>query len=445
MSRYGVTVYASGPALSETNPAWLRAAGDTTQAFRTIHATPDSDPDVALNDATVTLLGELGEPETLNERTGAWRLDIVWWQTNATRPESDILRLTTALSTSRPVHDIATSLATGRDGAFWDRTPTRWHSSAIGVGGCAVTCTVESRTFVRLWCLCTAASYESSVPGSHSLSSILETDDETQTRGALADYVTQLARERQHLILSMRAALAQQGEREGPGDSATRADTDAILTQADRVRRQHDTHAAIVATGFNLDRTREDLARRLDAVGTTTSSRRPSVWHFLTTDHRQTTEAIATTEFNTHRADSLLASLEAERSHIDSKATEQATRANSLATLLLAVAAGALGAAALVPAGGSALDSALGVGGALFAIGVLTIDATIPYRWAHALAAAVGLGLGGYGYFHYNNWSPRCGAILGMLLGLIVCVAVDLLPRTIVARWLARPIIRRGG
>jgi hypothetical protein len=100
--------------------------------------------------------------------------------------------------------------------------------------------------------------------------------------------------------------------------------------------------------------------------------------------------SLATARGNTGRATAVQDRLQAMQAHADAVQQHAETRANTYATLLLAVAAGAFAGAALPSQHRAAAAAALG--GALFVIGLLVVDAARPYLRIHRLLAITALG-----------------------------------------------------
>src|SRR5712691_2772386 len=141
--------------------------------------------------------------------------------------------------------------------------------------------------------------------------------------------------------------------------------------------RQAQTNLSVTAVNVSASATR--LAAALGPRGSAGG------WTFLSADKRQMAASLATAQGNTGRATAVQDRLQAMQAHADAVQQHAETRANTYATLLLAVAAGAFAGAALPSQHRAAAAAALG--GALFVIGLLVVDAARPYLRIHRLLA----------------------------------------------------------
>jgi hypothetical protein len=141
-------------------------------------------------------------------------------------------------------------------------------------------------------------------------------------------------------------------------------------------------------------------------------------WTFLKADDLDITESLATARGNAERASAIQDRLWVKQQHSDAVAQRAETRANTYATLLLAVVAGAFTGAALVTERRTAASIAFG--GTLFVIGLLVVDAARPYRRIHgflALAVMAGAGAAGAKAVGTNNVIAAVAVAIGAATG----------------------------
>lgn len=382
MSEVGVTVIVSG--LQAAAPvSWSSAAG---QAIVSRRLPPGTDPAGTLARIACDVMAEatwadlgLGPDGTLS---CAARLDVVLWAAGGEPPgdpdigawigavtrAADPLSLVGASWSREPLMAIAdpwtSELTRG-----WHLWPGGWHTIER-TGKVAITCTASALSAVRVWFVASAAGYVEPA-GRDSLSGLLETDDKLHVRGPLAQYAGYLAVERRHRIAGMLL-------------SATADATDDPVRHAVEVAnlRQAQTNLSVTAVNVSASATR--LAAVLGPRGSAGG------WTFLSADKRQLAASLATARGNTGRATAVQDRLQAMQAHADAVQQHAETRANTYATLLLAVAAGAFAGAALPSQHRAAAAAALG--GALFVIGLLVVDAARPYLRIHRLLAITALG-----------------------------------------------------
>lgn len=277
------------------------------------------------------------------------------------------------------------------------RWPGGWHKIERS-DHLAITCTRRALPAVRLWFVASTSGYVD-VHGGSSLSGLLETDDAVGTRGALAQYVGYLAVERQHRIAGMLLSSA--------ADHA-----DDVVTHAVEVANLRETEANINVTAVNVSAAAARLAASL-------GPRASEGWTFLRGDDRDMAASLATAQGNAERHSAIQARLQATQQHRDAVAQGRDTRANTYATLLLAVAAGAFAGAALASQRRAAASVAFG--GTLFVLGLLVVDAARPYRRLHGLlapAVMAGASAAGAVAFGSSNLVTAVAAVIGAAVGL---------------------------
>lgn len=376
MNEVGVTLIVSG--LQAAAPrSWSSAAGQAIVSRRLSRGTDAAGQlariagEVMAEAAWIDL--SLGQDTTLS---CAARLDVVLWTAGGEPPgDEDIGSWIGAVTRATDPLSLV--------GAGWSREPlmaivdpwtselTRgWHLWPGGwqeierTGRLAITCTRSALSAVRVWFLASAASYVEPA-GGESLSGLLETDDELAVRGVLAQYAGYLAVERRQRIAGMLL-------------SVTADVTDDPVRHAVQVAnlRQAKTNLDVAAVNVSAS------AIRLAAV---LGSRGSEGWALLNADKQEMVASLATARGNAERANAIQDGLQATQAHADAVRQQAETRANTYATLLLAVVAGAFTGAAL-PSQHRAATS-VAIGGALFVIGLLVVDAARPYLRIHRLLA----------------------------------------------------------
>src|ERR1039457_282543 len=382
MSEVGATVIVSG--LQAAAPvSWSSAAG---QAIVSRRLPPGTDPAGTLARIACDVMAEATWANLGLAPDGALscaaRLDVVLWAAGGEPPgdpdigawigavtrAADPLSLVGVSWSREPLMAIAdpwtSELTRG-----WHLWPGGWHTIER-TGKVAITCTASALSAVRVWFVASAVGYVEPA-GRDSLSGLLETDDKLHVRGPLAQYAGYLAVERRHRIAGMLL-------------SATADATDDPVRHAVEVAnlRQAQTNLSVTAVNVSASATR--LAAVLGPRGSAGG------WTFLSADKRQMAASLATARGNTGRATAVQDRLQAMQAHADAVQQHAETRANTHATLLLAVAAGAFAGAALPSQHRAAAAAALG--GALFVIGLLVVDAARPYLRIHRLLAITALG-----------------------------------------------------
>lgn len=299
----------------------------------------------------------------------------------------------------------------------WCQWPGGWHPTQRS-DHLAITCTRRALPAVRLWFVASTALYVD-VRGGHSLSDLLETDDERGTRGALAQYVGYLARERRHRVKGMWIS-------EGADQ------TEDPVSHAQETAKLREVEAELNVTAVNLSAAAARLAAWLgppDSGG----------WTFLKADDLDMALSLATARGNAERASAIQDRLWVRQQHSDAVAQRAETRANTYATLLLAVVAGAFTGAALVTQRRTAASIAFG--GTLFVIGLLVVDAARPYRRIHgllALAVMAGAGAAGAKAVGTSNVIAAVAVAIGAATGLgLFYVARELQRRDRLRRFVA--------
>jgi len=385
MNEVGVTLIVSG--LQATAPrSWSSAAG---QAIVSRRLSPGTDAAGHLARIAGEVMAEaawvdlsLGPDATLS---CAARLDVVLWAAGGGLPGDEdigswigaVTRATDPLSLvganwpREPLMVIAdpwtSELTRG-----WHLWPGGWHG--IERTGClAITCTRSALSAVRVWFVASTASYVE--PAGRSLSGLLETDDKLPVRGPLARYVGYLAAERRHRVAGMLLSATA----DATGDPVSHAVEVANLRQAK-------TNLTVTAVNVSASATR--LAAELGTRGT-------EGWAFLNADEREMAASLATLRGNVGRANAVQDQLQATQAHADAVRQRAETRANTYATLLLTLVAGAFAGAALASQHRAAAAAAFG--GALFVIGLLMVDAARPYLRIHRLLAITVLAGAGAG------------------------------------------------
>jgi len=298
----------------------------------------------------------------------------------------------------------------------WHRWPGGWHNIERN-DHVAITCTLQALPAVRLWFVASTARYVD-VQGGNSLSGLLETDDQRRTRGALAQYVGDLALERRHRIAGMLISKAA---------DLTDDSVEHALQVADL--REVETNINVIAVSVSAATAR--LAAWL-------GPRDSEGWAFLKSDDRDIAASLIMERGNAERA----SAIQAWQQHRDAVAQQRDTRANTYATLLLAVVAGAFTGAALANQRRAAASIAFG--GTLFVIGLLVVDAARSYRRIHgllALTVMAGAGAAGAKAFGGNNVIAAVAVAIGAAIGLgLFYVASELQrPRRFVAWLMASP------
>lgn len=378
MSEVGITLIVSG--LQITAPgSWSSAAG---QAIVSRRLSPGADAAGDLARIARDILPEaawvdlsLGPDGTLS---CAARLDIVLWSAGGELPGDDdigswikavtlaadplsLLGLNWSRESLMPIVDPWTSELT----RGWQQWPGGWldieRTSRV-----AITCTRSALSAVRLWFVASTASYVDKA-GSESLSGLLETDDKLSVRGPLAQYGGYLAVERRHRVAGMLL-------------SATAGATDDPVRHAVEV-------ANLSQAETNLGVTAVNVAASADRLAASLGSRGMQGLAFLNSDAREVEASLATARGNVGRAAAVQDRLQAMQAHADAVRQHAETRANSYATLLLTVAAGAFAGAALPSRHRAA--AAVAFGGALFVISLLVVDAARPYLRIHRLLAVI--------------------------------------------------------
>jgi hypothetical protein len=339
----------------------------------------------------------------------AARLDIVLWAAGGELPgDEDIGRLldevTELVDPMKAVHaDWSLESLMGsldpwtaelaRDGCRW---PGGWQRIERS-DHLAITCTRRALPAVRLWFVASTSGYVD-VHGRRSLSGLLETDDAVATRGALAGYVGRLAVERQDRMAGMLLSKA--------------ADlTDDVVTHGVQVAKLRETETNINIAGVNVCAAAARLAASL-------GPRASEDWTFLRGDDRDIEISLATARGNAERQSAVQARLQVMQQHRDAVAQGRDTRANTYATLLLAVAAGAFAGAALASQRRAAASIAFG--GTLFVVGLLVVDAARSYRRIHgalALAVMAGAGAAGAAAFGSSKLVTALAAVIGAAVG----------------------------
>lgn len=430
----GVVVYLSGIAMNETFPEQLDDHSLGYFARKATDATPGE-----LCRITSELLGEM-LPVGDSAVDGIWRLDVVWW---VSAPEGidldEIAQNLAAIDVDVVLQRRDNAQDPWSDHLDW---PKRWHVN-VRSGRDAFCCTREARSFVRLWLVASEAPYENEpLSGGHSISSLLETDDETGRLGALADYIRNLARERQHRVTSVQRDREVDSYQDLSVDLRSLGEFAELASES--AAQQQQSSVALATTALNLDRTLTLLSQRLDQLAIS----RPLDdvdWQFAASDRRQWTESIGTVEFNATRAAMCAQSITARLQHRATVAAAAATRANSFAMMIIAVAAGAFSAGAL--ADENRTSWIIAVGCVLFAFGVLAIDASATYAFGHFLVVWIALGIA----VAAHRWElvtqhpgyTISAIILGSALaGWLTCWVVDV-SRVRLGRFLARPVLPR--
>jgi hypothetical protein len=405
----GVIVHASGNGL--VPPADWQGPPDhglSGQVHRNIFSGPGE-----WASATTTLLDEaLGAQGELDH------LNIVWWRTTSAADHADIIRST--IDTLSGVLAYRNLQAESADD-LWPTTidyDRGWHAVS-GVDSLTVACTNEPNARLRIWYIASDASYIA--PDGHpSISGLLEVDDTTGLPGALADYAAKLAATRQHLYTSaVRDARIIEPNPSKPMSS------NELLELAGHVRWLNHAHQGLITAGHNLAYSREQLVQRINAL----AGKPGWPWRFAVDDAHQQDAASATTSFNVTRAEGIFTAERERRQHQDSIDNTKATRSNSYATLLLAVAAGALGTAQLASGRHHRVGVALLGGGLLLGIGLLVLDAA-PYRYSRPqrILIATGVATAAVGIGAYQFWAATtCVAIgaAGAAVGFISAWLVD--------------------
>jgi hypothetical protein len=280
---------------------------------------------------------------------------------------------------------------------WWHRWPGGWHKIERN-DHLAITCTRRALPAVRLWFVASTARYVD-VHGGNSLSGLLETDDELPTRGALAEYVGYLALERRDRINGMLISSA--------------ADyTDDWVKNAEETAKLREVEANINVTAVYVSAAASRLAASLGSPDS-------GGWTFLKADDLDIRVSLAKARGNAGRASAIQDRLRVTQQHMDAVAQRAETRANTYATLLLTVVAGAFTGAALVTQRRTAASVAFG--GTLFVIGLLVVDAARAYRRIHgllALAVMAGAGAAGAKAVGTNNVIAAVAVAIGAATGL---------------------------
>lgn len=345
-----------------------------------------------------------------NTLSGAARLDVVLWMAGGELPADDVIgrsidQVTRQVDTVRLVNENwSRELPMERIDPWtseltqgWHRWPGGWHTIERN-DRFAITCTRRALPAVRMWFVASTARYLDGHRG-NSLSGLLETADELRTRGAFAEYVGYLAVERRHRITGMLTSVVADN-------------TDDPVKHALEVARLREVEANINVTAVNISAAASRLAASLgprDAEG----------WTFLKADDLDMAKSLATARGNAERAASVQDRLRITQQHQDAEAQRTETRANSYATLLLTVAAGAFTGAALIAKHRTAASIAFA--GTLFVIGLLLVDAARPYLRIHLLlATAVMAGAGAAGAIAADRSAliGVAGAAIGAAVGL---------------------------
>jgi hypothetical protein len=431
-----VTLIVSGLRVAAPR-SWSSAAG---QAIVSRRVSPGTDPAGDLAGVAGEMIGEAGWVDLSLGPDGslpcAARLDVVLWSAGGDPPGNDdigmwigaVTRAADPLSLlganwSReplmPVADPWTCELT----QSWQRWPGGWYELER-TSRVAITCTRSALSAVRVWFVASAAGYVDEA-GGESLSGLLETDDRRPVRGALAQYAGYLAVERRHRVAGMLLSATADKAAEA-GDPVGHAVEVANLRQAET-----NLNVTVVNVAASADR----LAARLGSRGT-------RGWAFLTADARELEASLATVRGNVGRAAAVQDRLQVMQAHADALRQQAETHANSYATLLLTVAAGAFAGAALPSQHRAAAAAAFG--GALFAISLLVVDAARPYLRIHRLLVVIVLaGAGAAGAAALSlTWSlTLAGAAVGGAAGygvFLLARALGRQPPWPLVAWLTR-------
>ena len=212
---------------------------------------------------------------------------------------------------------------------------------------------------VRLWVLITDYPYDE--PGNPaSISNLLETDESTGTSGALASYIDDLGVGRGHLTASRACAETAKAIEQGVRTSNRTASDREILDFGEAVSGMSEAAANIETTATNLPASRATLVARLNDI---------AAWNEA--ESRGDSARSATIRANLGRYQARLTTLAERTRHADAKAAQHETKANTRATLLLAIIAGALAAGAIPNDVALRVAASIATGGVLFAVAVL--------------------------------------------------------------------------
>lgn len=263
---------------------------------------------------------------------------------------------------------------------FW---PTRWHKLAAQDSG--LWHTRSGLGAVGLWILVIPTRASSGEVTADALRV-----DAGGTAGPLAAYIDALGRARIHAMASeqwLKVARASDNVLSDVADADKLAAATSNLSQA--VAGLQEATGNLAPVNANLHRTRTNLAHWLQDLGIDYAPL--SVW-----DRDQQfdeTSRAATVRGNHARYDARLADLMERSRHADARASQQENRANTRATLLLAIAAGALALGALASDTQGKVGLTVSGAGLLLALAVLV--GMVPLRqgvgrWLQHLAVVVG-------------------------------------------------------
>lgn len=439
--RFGVVLHATGR-FGSTVAGW-QAPGATPpfDQLATSRTLTESADDPKLVPTARTWLDRLAS-STADDNGAVLRVDrvdVTWW-VSGPLPNAD--ELARWLDLDHPLPAPEPDLP-GID--RWEPTiawPQDWYPLA-GTNSLQLSCTRESRAGLRLWLICSTHPHviNPNPGGLPSISALTDRLDAIDQRGRLADYVTNQARARHHLLASMEtdAHLPLLHHLATPPSDALPALAEATAAQAT-------TEQAIQVVEANLTRTRSDLVQALNHL-----AGQPIEWPFAISDATQAQEACATTRYNAGRAHSVERRGQALRAHADATRQEAATRANSYATLLLTVAAGSLAAAQLATETATRTGMVLVVGGALGALGLAVVDASAATTRAHAMVTGIAGAATGAGAATLGDAST-IGLMMATAGGLLAGPALTVLWSWLSAgrgsgplrEWLGAPLQRRA-
>lgn len=373
----GVLLYVTGSELSETPSGWHMSpddGADIKQAYdhRKLRGSVSS---LDFTNATLELLAA---STAVSSNWQNNRTDVVWW---ISQPSLESWHeYINGILTGPLLSQVQSPGAPWPDQLAWGEN---WHTVTDGKH-LTFAYTNESRSPSRIWFIRTDRPYiKDDASGGqdydHSISSLTETDDMSGYRGALADYIVELAGAYQHLRTSTsnNELLSQLVDQRLTG-------LDVLGLFAQNARNQNDAAHALRATSHNLSRARTVLGERLgDFVDSLQKI------DDFGGEQQQGDEAIATVEFNAHRAESAQQHLRSQVSLIETRLSKKATTANTYATLFLTVSAGGIGAAQIPEANIDRFFVGVLFSSILTSVGLLILEATTDYTKAQAGIIAI--------------------------------------------------------
>ncbi len=299
--------------------------------------------------------------------SGLYRLDVVCWAQRP-GPNESLGQLVEALSAQLNDTVVDSDLPdpwSPTGDPTWRAWPQAWRTLPGDSGVFAYT--DGTLGAVRLWVLITDYPYDE--PGNPaSISNLLETDESTGTSGALASYIDDLGVGRGHLTASRACAETAKAIEQGVRTSNRTASDREILDFGEAVSGMSEAAANIETTATNLPASRATLVARLND---TLAARTADIAAWNEAESRGDSARSATIRANLGRYQARLTTLAERTRHADAKAAQHETKANTRATLLLAIIAGALAAGAIPNDVALRVAASIATGGVLFAVAVL--------------------------------------------------------------------------